>query len=455
MDFLEQLVIPPSANHVMLLKWILTISLLLLIPYVGMMLGATFISNSFNKLGKKLHNPLYTRFAKDVIEQLTITKSAELALGSIPVLSATFAYAQLLYEAKTITMGIMVLSALFFIIAFIFIYKYRSTFQIGDVLRSYKNLAGENILVQHNEDSERIKEYEENLSSSNSVYGSAGMYLLLIASYLFMGCTSLASDPERWGEVNNILQILFSWQTLFNFTYLLAAGGTITGGAILFYFFKWQGGLEDMDDAYAEFVKGYALKLTFFSAMSLPLLVFFDFLYLPSTANSPALYVHLVITLLLILILCNFLYSMVKNSDVSFASIVFILIFLVFTFNIIKDQTALGNALKEQTEEITKKAEELEKEAKAKTLVAGGVTPDQIYNSKCSACHRFDVKLVGPPYQQTVPKYNGDIQTLANFIFNPVKKNPDFPPMPNQGLKKKEAFMMAQWLMDKVSGKIK
>lgn len=455
MDFLDQLVIPPSANHVMLLKYILTISLLLFVPYTGMMIGATYLSNYFNKKGRRMHNPMYTRFAKDIIEQLTITKSAELALGSIPVLSTTFAYAQLLYEAKTITMGIMVLSALFFIIAFVFIYKYRSTFQIGEVLQSYRGLVGSEKLDQPGKNVEKIRDYEENLVSSNLTYGKIGMYMLLFAAYIFVGSTSLASDPTRWDSVNNILRILFSWQTITNYLYLLAAGGTITGGAILFYLFKWNGGLKDMDEEYAGFVKSYASKLTFVSAICLPLLIFFNFLYLPSSANSPSVYVYLVIIMLLLLVLYNFLYPMIKNSDTSFATIVFVLIFMVFTFNIIKDGAALGNALRDHTEEITKKAEEIEKEAKTKTMTAGGISPDAIYNSKCSACHRFDVKLVGPPYQQTVPKYNGNVQDLAAFIFNPVKKNPDFPPMPNQGLKKKEALIMAQWLMDKVAGKIK
>lgn len=71
----------------MLLKYMLTISLLLFIPYISMMLGATFISTHFGKKGKAESNKIYLRFAKDIIEKLTITKSAELALGTIPALS--------------------------------------------------------------------------------------------------------------------------------------------------------------------------------------------------------------------------------------------------------------------------------------------------------------------------------------------------------------------------------
>jgi len=72
---------------------------------------------------------------------------------------------------------------------------------------------------------------------------------------------------------------------------------------------------------------------------------------------------------------------------------------------------------------------------------------------KCVACHKFDTKVVGPPYKETVPKYNGDVQQLAEYIYNPVKKDPAYPPMPNQGLKKKEAVAVAQYLLDHLAGK--
>ncbi|MBK9330870.1 MAG: hypothetical protein IPM96_00355 [Ignavibacteria bacterium] len=61
--------------------------------------------------------------------------------------------------------------------------------------------------------------------------------------------------------------------------------------------------------------------------------------------------------------------------------------------------------------------------------------------------------MSGPPYNLTVPKYNGDIKKLADFILNPTKISPDYPPMPNPGLKPKEAAAVSQYLIDKVSGK--
>jgi cytochrome c len=100
-----------------------------------------------------------------------------------------------------------------------------------------------------------------------------------------------------------------------------------------------------------------------------------------------------------------------------------------------------------------KAAEVMEQQSKTKLVSSSGIDAVQIFNTKCIACHKFDQKVVGPPYQQTVPKYNGDVGKLSEYIFNPQKIDPAYPPMPNQGLKKKEAQAMAKWLIDQVAGK--
>ncbi len=453
MHIFDELVIPPSENHVLLLQYMLIISMMLFIPYLGMMLGATFTSTYFNKKGKKEGNKLYIRFAKDVIEKLTITPSAELALGTIPVLSAFFAYAQLLYMAETITISMLALSVVIFIMSFVFIYKYRNTFKIESVLQTYRKYLNKDSVNPDDEKVHEAEEFEENILNTNSSSGVIGKYLLLTASYLFAGTTALASSPDKWEHVNNILQVIFSWQTIFNFTLLVSLAGIITGAAIMFYFFKWQGGLKDMDDEYSGYVKKFAGNLTLVSGIAFPVMLLLSYVYLPSAAQSPSVFFYMIVILVITLILCNLVYSMVKNSDTHSASITFALVFVLILFNVVKDQAALSNATHFNTIEITKKAEELEQEAKTKTMQSAGIDPQQIYNSKCIACHKFDQKVIGPPYEQTVPKYNGDVQKLAAYIFNPQKIDPNFPPMPNQGLKKKEATAMAQWLISKVGKK--
>jgi cytochrome c len=456
MEFIDELVIPATANHVLLIKYMLMISLLLFIPYLGMVLGATFLSTRYAKKGKIEGNNNYKRFAKDVIEKLTITQGAELALGVVPVLSALFAYAQLLYMSKTITVSIMALAAVLFIVAFVFVYKYRNTFKIESVLHYYKKLVSKEVVLNPEDDAvQEIEDFEEKNLNMNSRAGTVAKWLLLAGAYLFAGTMALASTPNRWEHVGNILQVIFSWQSMFSFFALLALSGIITGGAIMFYFFQWNGGLKDMTDEYAETVKKIAGSLALISSILFPLMLIFTYIFLPSTAVTPTVFYYFVMVLIISLILGNYIYSMAKNSDTRYASVVFMLILVLITFNILKDQEAFGNAIQTNLEQVNKVAEEHEKEAKNKTLQSTGIDPQAIFNQKCSACHKFDIKLVGPAYNTTVPKYNGDVQKLAAYIFNPQKIDPAFPPMPNQGLKKKEANAMAQWLIDQVAGKKK
>ena len=446
MNFIDQIVIPPSANHILLLRYIFIVSMLIFLPYLGMMMGASFISVYFNRK----ENKMLSRFAKDIIERLAITKNAELGLGIIPLFSILFIYAQLLYQANTITVSILSLSVILFIAAFISIYKYRSGFEIESVITSLKKSGtGEN---------DEVTEFEEKLVRNSGASGKIGTTLLYIATYLFVGSMALASSPERWPDVNNILQVLFSTATIFNFIFLLALAGTLTGAAVLFYFFKWpnfgtgkQSGLKGMDEEYSGFVKNFGIKLAFISSVALPVLMFFSFLFLPERALSNDVFLFIILLIALALILSNVLYMMYKNSETSYAVPVFFFVLVIFAFNIFKEESVLGNALQKQSYTVIQKSDEFEKEVKSKLVVSSGISGKEIYNTKCIACHRFDVKLVGPPYQETVPKYKGDVQKLADFVYSPTQNNPGYPPMPNQGLKKKEAVAVAKFLIDSVA----
>jgi mono/diheme cytochrome c family protein len=78
-------------------------------------------------------------------------------------------------------------------------------------------------------------------------------------------------------------------------------------------------------------------------------------------------------------------------------------------------------------------------------LAAGKAVLDRV----CSLCHRFDVRLVGPPFNETVPKYAKDPEALKAFIRNPVKKNPGYPPMPKPAVSETEIDAVAAYLIEK------
>jgi cytochrome c len=49
-----------------------------------------------------------------------------------------------------------------------------------------------------------------------------------------------------------------------------------------------------------------------------------------------------------------------------------------------------------------------------------------------------------------LPKYGGKKDQLVAFVLNPIKKDPAFPPMPNQGLKPAEADSIVSYLLRKL-----
>ncbi|MBK5094339.1 MAG: hypothetical protein JJE32_01535, partial [Deltaproteobacteria bacterium] len=60
------------------------------------------------------------------------------------------------------------------------------------------------------------------------------------------------------------------------------------------------------------------------------------------------------------------------------------------------------------------------------------------------------IRVVGPPLNEVVPKYAGDVEKLKGFIRNPVKVNPDLPSMPNLGLPEEEIDAVARYLIGRV-----
>jgi cytochrome c551/c552 len=89
---------------------------------------------------------------------------------------------------------------------------------------------------------------------------------------------------------------------------------------------------------------------------------------------------------------------------------------------------------------------------KARPSAAAG-SPEKgkaVFDKVCSGCHRFESRVVGPPFNQVVPGYRGDVEALKRFIRNPVKKNPGYPSMPKLGLKEEEIDAVARYLVSHV-----
>jgi len=451
MDFLDNLVIPATSPHLNLLKVMLVMAMLIFLPFFGMLLGGTAFSVIFNAYGRKIRNKQFIRLAKDIIDKLTLNRFVGVGLGVIPLLAITFCYAQLLFEVKVISVSLLFVATLFLALAVNFVYSFQNTFQIESLIESLKNMTG---LDKHELDTklpEEIADYEFDLMNTNSNSGMYAFVLLLLTACFFAGGTTIALSSDKYQDFQNISQMFLSGATLFNFLFIIIMSIAVTGSAILFFFFSWQGGLYDMDNQYSNFVKKVAGNIAFTGAALLPIILFISFIAIPNVALSGSVFVYTGLAFVSLLLLCNFLYAVIKNSEMKYISAAFYLMLISFGFIIMKNQAAFGTASMKNLTEINLKAEELEKTKKGKTINTAGVDGAEIYARVCSACHKFDERLVGPPYNLTVPGYNGDVKKLAGYILNPVKKNAEYPAMPSQGLKPKEADAVAKYLIEKIS----
>ncbi|HRE39834.1 MAG TPA: c-type cytochrome [Ignavibacteria bacterium] len=445
MSIFDQLIIPPTAHHTDLLNIFLVFSMLLFIPYASVLLGASIFSVYFKYAGRKRSDSIYLRFSKDILDKLILKLSVGVGVIVVPIFSITFVYAQLLYNAQVISVSILLLSSLLFTAGIIFLSKFKNSVNLENIFSSIRN-----IVPDKNKIPDNVKTLEsENYSSSNQS-GITGLIVLICATFLYTGAVSIAENPPKWDSVTNILGFLISPDTWLNFALFVTGALSLTSASILFLFFRWNGGVKDMSEAYKKFVTRFSVLIAFISTLFIPFFLIIKFLITPEIALSKGVFIYSGLALISLLLVCNFFYAIIRNSEIKWSSAAFLVLIIAFTFIIIKDQVTLANALKKHLLVVNHVADSIENVKFPKNVKATEISGEELYTTKCSACHQFDQKLTGPPYDVTVPKYNGDVKKLAAYIYNPVKIDPGYPAMPNQGVTMKEAEAVAQFLIDKV-----
>jgi len=463
---IEKYVLLPSPEHLLLMKYLLVLMLLIHLPYISMMVGGAFFSVSFrilsilkrqnqiypvrkgsvfkggysgrdygqakneSKTSFEFSNGVYLRFAKDLIDTVAVNRSAGFILGILPLIVVTLIDTQILYMSNATTVGFLVYSIILVLLSFILLYIYKDTFHTSESNRRVHILLG--IL---------------------------GVLLLLTAYFIFIGSTTLLVDPEKWTFIGNPFQLILSLNTISKYLHFILSSFAITGGGILFFFFVWSGGRKTLDENYSGFVRKLGLTLTMISALPLPLFDLWNLYTLPEVSLSPSVFGMSALAVLLLSFICFMIYAMVKNPEKKFGSHVFVSFLLIFLVMIIKDSTARENAVREHTSVLIARAEEelASKQERAVTTETKVIENrgEKVYKEMCVACHLFDKKLVGPPYNEVLPKYRNNIEELKAFIRNPFVRNPAYPPMPKLGLKEEDIEAVAGYLLKRMEGEHK
>ncbi|MDP2303593.1 MAG: c-type cytochrome [Ignavibacteria bacterium] len=445
MEFLDKLVLPQSAEHIALLHYMTLLILFLFLPFISIVLGGSTLSLIYKRRGIKEDNSNFTRFSKDIIEICTVNKSTGVILGIVPILALILIFTQLLHTTQSPSVWYLMVSLISMTSGLVYIYVYRYSITFKDMFKAVTNESNANEDLK-----QQFKSYSKRAEVVNDKSGLWGIIFLYIATYFYIAGLTAALSSETWGAKSGILLLFTSWEIFLKWIHFLIGSFLITGALVLFNFFFWEGGIKDLPKDYSDFVKKTALTHTLINAVVLPFVALLNIFALPSAALSTSLFGFVLTGLFILFLVFHLLYDMIKNNHVRFSGWVFILVLFTLIFFVISDQIGLNNSTKKHSVVLTADFEKSLKELKTSAGGIGAISGADIYATKCAACHQFDKKLVGPAHKDVLVKYEGNVDKLVQFINNPVKVDPAFPPMPSQGLKPNEAKAVAKYVLEEV-----
>ena len=339
-------------------------------------------------------------------------------------------------------------SFLLVILALIFIYTFRYSSQYSTIFGSLNDVKLKDPKVM-----DEIADLRDSSTKVSLRSGKYGLVFLFFSIWFFTAGITIATYTNDWVQ-GNVLSVLFSWRVLVRFLFFITMAFAFTGGTVLFKYFYWEGGIKELSDDYKEFIKKKAVTHTLYPLLVLPLLLALILLTLPDNAVSGGVYAYSTLALLLMFLAYNLLYSMIKNADVKHTGLLYMTLVAIIMALVIKDQLAVDNANQEQAVILSSKYEEMMAQLTGSNKPKA-ISGEEIYKNICSSCHSFDHKVVGPPYEQTMPKYEGKMNELVAFILNPKQNNPGYPPMPNPGLRPDQAQAVAKYIMETYQEKYK
>ena len=410
----DALFLPPAAEHLPLLGALTAFLLLFHLPWVGMLLVSSGLSLAFRKKDGLLAGRLMDLAAPN--------PAAWWIFGILPPVGLLILSGQFFYGTPAAMPG-------------------RHAAVLGLMFPAFILLG----LYRRNRDAR---------------LGGPGHLLLLASCWFLIGTLDLGVFPERFFFEPSHPPLLFSIQQVVHFLLFLSLSALFTGAAILFLYFRWSerklaGGEEEL-----RFLRTLGDAMTLGGALAAPLMIVGELYNLPLPAASGGVFAVALGMVAAAWLSAQLSFYMLKNAHARFASCTAglgILLFGLFAFHLVQLESRAGHehllALAQDADAARQKVTSEREALMAKSLVPDPKLGEKIFTQKCTSCHAFDHRVVGPAYNDVVPMYAADPDALKAFIRNPVKKNPDFPAMPGQGLSEMEVQSVAQYLLDQAGRK--
>jgi cytochrome c len=282
---------------------------------------------------------------------------------------------------------------------------------------------------------------------------------MISAAFLSFLLLGILVNPAKLPLVRSNLVFILSWHALAEFLLFLALSFGLAGGIALRFLGRSKAGEAGGGPDYEARVRTAGTSFGMAGAVAAPALVVLYLITLPVPGLSTEVFVMAATIPILALAVFALLYLLPGKEESRPGDHVSSLFILMFLAVILCDQSAAGSAsqglaapppgpIAAEKASTDGKAGEKPAAADAAVLEKG----KKVFDTVCAVCHRFDSKVVGPPLNDVVPKYKGDVEKLKKFIRDPVKVNPALPAMPKPAIKEDEVDAVARYLLSNVKG---
>jgi cytochrome c551/c552 len=286
--------------------------------------------------------------------------------------------------------------------------------------------------------------------------GAAGVLLGLVATFILLCGAGLMMMPEKWPFLAADPRLLLSWVGAARFLEFTCLSLAATGALILLLGRPPAVGDEKAAES-SRFRRrlGAAVALVFL--LGWPVVLLLGLYNLPTIALSWAVFAASAAALALACGLALKLLGVLERPEVRSGRPIFFLLLLLFALWLLGDGLARENALDAESlsglAAVVSSAAVPEMEAPVPTAgePEAAVDGKAVFERLCTACHRFEERLVGPPLQSVLPEYRGNIEELKAFIRNPTKQDPAYPAMPKLQLSEAEIDAVARYLLERAT----
>ncbi len=426
MKFFQLIAIPHSEPTLKLLEFLLFIGFSVLEIYLAIVFGSLFNSFYYALKGNKLLNTFYFKHSFDFANQSGKGIIPPMGLGFVALLAVFFILIQFQLPNMLKFEIWFLISLLAYLCWFIAIQFYR---------RDLKCLA-------------QIEEISANrkVSTLQLTLVFASMLLVLVTVWI---ATSIFVQFIEPNSKFSISTFLFSPKVVLRVILFIIGGLLLSSLGYAFFRFsadRLPGGESSIgESAFTKKVVSRALVFGLF----FPFFLFLLYSITPISSVSFQYYILVIVSVLVLLLALTFAYFAFKDFNLRFARISFYIAIVSYLLFFGSESTLFAVSNKVQEFRIIKDYQAYEERLLASAgRVVGKINGEEIYKAKCIACHQFDTKLVGPPHKEVLKKYENRQGDMVKFILNPIKVDPNYPPMPNQGLKPKEAEAVVKYMFE-------